>query len=52
MIKELTFKTLAFLFLLGGIVAGVETLFSGGTMQDAGLCLFIGAMCAAWFQSE
>lgn len=52
MIKETIFKALAFLFLLGGVVAGVETLFSGGSVQDAGLCLFVGAMCAALFQCE
>lgn len=50
--KALIFPIIAALCLLAGVLAGIHTLWNGGTIQDAGLCLIVGAAAAAWFQSE
>lgn len=50
--KVILFPIIAAICLLAGVLAGIHTLWTDGTIQDAGLCLIVGAAAAAWFQSE
>lgn len=43
---------LGLLFLLGGAVAGVETLAAGGALSDAGGAILAGAILAGFVQSK
>lgn len=43
---------LGLLALLAGLVFGVETLYTGGTVQAAALCVTLGACVAAMFQTK